>query len=155
MTHAAKTPDTSRFGTWDPEHSDRHTAGTRLRSRQHPVRCEFGQLAIIGNNEQLIAPQLAPKRPVGDGTALVKPRHTSHWMISLLYSPLFIALIGLHPPATISTSNPTSISSTMPSSKPAGWPGALPLEVDGYPLAPPELELEQVHIDVRHGQHFS
>lgn len=31
-------------------------------------------------------------------------------------------------------------------------PGAtVPLDVEGYPIAPPELELEQVHIYVRHG----
>ena len=30
-------------------------------------------------------------------------------------------------------------------------PGALPLDVDGYPVAPPELELEQVHLYIRHG----
>ena len=29
--------------------------------------------------------------------------------------------------------------------------GHVPLDVDGYPVAPPELELEQVHIYVRHG----
>ena len=29
--------------------------------------------------------------------------------------------------------------------------GHVPLDVDGYPAAPPELELEQVHIYVRHG----
>ena len=33
-------------------------------------------------------------------------------------------------------------------------PGARPLDVDGYPLAPPELELEQVHVYVRHGALF-
>lgn len=27
----------------------------------------------------------------------------------------------------------------------------MPLEVDGYPVAPPNLQLEQVHIYVRHG----
>lgn len=31
-------------------------------------------------------------------------------------------------------------------------PGAtVPLEVEGYPAAPPELQLEQVHVYVRHG----
>ncbi|OSD08745.1 phosphoglycerate mutase-like protein [Trametes coccinea BRFM310] len=30
--------------------------------------------------------------------------------------------------------------------------GHVPLDVDGYPVAPPELELEQVHIYVRHGE---
>ena len=29
--------------------------------------------------------------------------------------------------------------------------GHVPLDVNGYPVAPPELELEQVHIYVRHG----
>ena len=29
--------------------------------------------------------------------------------------------------------------------------GHVPLDVDGYPVAPVELELEQVHIYVRHG----
>lgn len=34
-----------------------------------------------------------------------------------------------------------------------GVPGAtVPLDVDGYPVAPPELQLEQVHIYVRHGE---
>ncbi|CAL1708943.1 unnamed protein product [Somion occarium] len=36
--------------------------------------------------------------------------------------------------------------------KPSGWPGAHPLEVDGYPVAPPDLQLEQVHIYIRHGE---
>ncbi|THH31001.1 hypothetical protein EUX98_g3181 [Antrodiella citrinella] len=35
--------------------------------------------------------------------------------------------------------------------RPPGWPGALPLDVDGYPTAPDGLELQQVHIYVRHG----
>ncbi|KAI0336758.1 phosphoglycerate mutase-like protein [Cubamyces sp. BRFM 1775] len=30
--------------------------------------------------------------------------------------------------------------------------GHVPLDVDGYPVAPPELQLEQVHIYVRHGE---
>ncbi|CCL99109.1 uncharacterized protein FIBRA_01123 [Fibroporia radiculosa] len=30
--------------------------------------------------------------------------------------------------------------------------GHVPLDVEGYPAAPPELELEQVHIYVRHGE---
>ncbi|RPD65713.1 phosphoglycerate mutase-like protein [Lentinus tigrinus ALCF2SS1-7] len=30
--------------------------------------------------------------------------------------------------------------------------GHVPLDVDGYPVAPPELELEQVHIYIRHGE---
>ena len=34
-------------------------------------------------------------------------------------------------------------------------PGALPLDVDGYPVAPPELELEQVHLYIRHGASLS
>ena len=29
--------------------------------------------------------------------------------------------------------------------------GSVPLDVDGYPVAPPELELEQVHVYIRHG----
>ena len=33
----------------------------------------------------------------------------------------------------------------------ASHPVARPLDVDGYPLAPPELALEQVHVYVRHG----
>ncbi|KAI0073642.1 phosphoglycerate mutase-like protein [Panus rudis PR-1116 ss-1] len=37
-------------------------------------------------------------------------------------------------------------------SRPPGWPGATPLDVDGYPVAPPQLQLEQVHIYVRHGE---
>ncbi|TCD67802.1 hypothetical protein EIP91_011930 [Steccherinum ochraceum] len=36
--------------------------------------------------------------------------------------------------------------------RPAGWPGALPLDVEGYPTAPSGLELQQVHIYVRHGE---
>ena len=40
----------------------------------------------------------------------------------------------------------------MSPSRAPGWPGALPLDVEGYPVAPPELELEQVHIYVRHGK---
>ena len=39
--------------------------------------------------------------------------------------------------------------------RPPGWPGALPLDVDGYPVAPAGLELQQVHIYVRHGALFS
>ncbi|EMD34786.1 hypothetical protein CERSUDRAFT_86207 [Gelatoporia subvermispora B] len=31
-------------------------------------------------------------------------------------------------------------------------PGHVPLDVEGYPIAPPELELEQVHMYVRHGE---
>ncbi len=31
-------------------------------------------------------------------------------------------------------------------------PGSVPLDVDGYPLAPLELELQQVHVYVRHGK---
>lgn len=46
----------------------------------------------------------------------------------------------------------TNISIPMPTGRSMGWPGALPLEVDGYPAAPPELQLEQVHIYVRHGK---
>ncbi len=30
-------------------------------------------------------------------------------------------------------------------------PGAKPLDVNGYPVAPSGLELEQVHVYVRHG----
>ena len=42
--------------------------------------------------------------------------------------------------------------STSGSSSQSGMrPGAVPLDVDGYPVAPPELELEQVHLYVRHG----
>lgn len=40
----------------------------------------------------------------------------------------------------------TSQTQTQPARK-----GHVPLDVDGYPVAPPELELEQVHIYVRHG----
>lgn len=29
--------------------------------------------------------------------------------------------------------------------------GTVPLDVEQYPIAPPELELEQVHVYVRHG----
>ena len=29
--------------------------------------------------------------------------------------------------------------------------GSVPLDVEGYPVAPPELELEQVHVYIRHG----
>ncbi|KAH8101820.1 phosphoglycerate mutase-like protein [Cristinia sonorae] len=36
--------------------------------------------------------------------------------------------------------------------RPAGWPGALPLDVDGYPASPPGLELQQVHVYIRHGE---
>ena len=32
--------------------------------------------------------------------------------------------------------------------------GHVPLDVDGYPVAPAELELQQVHIYVRHGTSF-
>ena len=31
-------------------------------------------------------------------------------------------------------------------------PPQVPLDVDNYPVAPPDLELEQVHIYVRHGK---
>ncbi|EPS97439.1 hypothetical protein FOMPIDRAFT_1025048 [Fomitopsis schrenkii] len=30
--------------------------------------------------------------------------------------------------------------------------GSVPLDVEGYPVAPPELELEQVHVYIRHGE---
>ena len=30
-------------------------------------------------------------------------------------------------------------------------PPQVPLDVDSYPVAPPELELEQVHVFIRHG----
>jgi len=30
--------------------------------------------------------------------------------------------------------------------------GSVPLDVQGYPVAPPELELEQVHVYIRHGE---
>lgn len=33
-------------------------------------------------------------------------------------------------------------------------PGSIPFDVDGYPVPPPELELEQVHLYVRHGEPF-
>ncbi|OBZ78072.1 putative acyl-CoA synthetase YngI [Grifola frondosa] len=33
-----------------------------------------------------------------------------------------------------------------------GAKGDVPLDVDGYPVAPPELELQQVHIYMRHGE---
>ncbi|KAH9939851.1 phosphoglycerate mutase-like protein [Amylocystis lapponica] len=33
-----------------------------------------------------------------------------------------------------------------------GWKGHVPLDVQGYPAAPPELELQQVHIYARHGE---
>ena len=40
-----------------------------------------------------------------------------------------------------------------------GLPGAtVPLDVDGYPVAPSGLQLEQVHVYVRHGKliiHFA
>ena len=38
-----------------------------------------------------------------------------------------------------------------PSSSPHKLKGSVPLDVDGYPIAPPELELQQVHIYARHG----
>ena len=31
--------------------------------------------------------------------------------------------------------------------------GHVPLDVDGYPIAPQDLELEQVHVYVRHGEY--
>lgn len=33
-----------------------------------------------------------------------------------------------------------------------GGPGTIPLDVEHYPIPPPELELEQVHVYVRHGE---
>lgn len=35
---------------------------------------------------------------------------------------------------------------------PHSGPGTVPLDVERYPQPPPELELEQVHIYVRHGK---
>lgn len=29
--------------------------------------------------------------------------------------------------------------------------GSVPLNIEAYPVAPPELELEQVHVYIRHG----
>lgn len=46
--------------------------------------------------------------------------------------------------------NPSTIDPTTP--KPPNWPGAHPLDVDNYPVAPPDLKLEQVHVYVRHGK---
>ncbi|KAK7683555.1 hypothetical protein QCA50_013390 [Cerrena zonata] len=47
-------------------------------------------------------------------------------------------------------SNSSTFDPTTP--KPPNWPGAHPLDVDNYPVAPPDLKLEQVHIYVRHGE---
>ena len=51
----------------------------------------------------------------------------------------------------IMTSSPPQIDPSTP--KPPNWPGAHPLDVDNYPVAPPELKLEQVHVYVRHGKY--
>ena len=41
---------------------------------------------------------------------------------------------------------------TVPSANTVQYPnGSVPLDVEGYPVAPPELELEQVHVYIRHG----
>lgn len=37
--------------------------------------------------------------------------------------------------------------------QPAYRPPQVPIEVEGYPITPDGLELEQVHIYVRHGEH--
>lgn len=60
---------------------------------------------------------------------------------------LFLSILVVTSYSDSGTVNPMS-----PSRAP-GWPGAIPLDVHGYPLAPPELQLEQVHVYVRHGEH--
>ena len=75
--------------------------------------------------------------------------HPSHLCFAL-YPVLLLLLQSTHTAALYPDSH---IINTMPTGKSLGWPGALPLEVDGYPVAPPELQLEQVHIYVRHGKY--
>lgn len=74
----------------------------------------------------------------------------SHVAIATDHEPLICEFPGL---STLSSMV------QLPQSKPKGGdkyrpPGA-PLDVEGYPVAPPELELEQVHIYVRHGTYIT
>jgi len=66
-------------------------------------------------------------------------------------SSLFILLL-LQAPFCVSTLLEELGSVYMPPAAGPNWPGAMPLDVNGYPSAPPELELEQVHVYVRHGE---
>lgn len=74
---------------------------------------------------------------------------------------LFLHFLSRTTGYDISSDFPTALDNTMASNsstfdpttpKPPNWPGAHPLDVDNYPVAPPDLKLEQVHIYVRHGK---
>ena len=74
-------------------------------------------------------------------------------LLRLFYGALLIQAIGI---SIVLAQDPTIAKAEMGllgSGKAEAAPqkGHVPLDVDGYPVAPPELELEQVHIYVRHG----
>ncbi|KAL4254370.1 Histidine phosphatase superfamily protein [Abortiporus biennis] len=68
--------------------------------------------------------------------------------------PLLLTLIVLSQEViSILNTEPSPLMSPSANNRPtSGWPGALTLDVDGYPTAPSELELQQVHVFVRHGE---
>lgn len=71
-------------------------------------------------------------------------------LLPLFYGTLFIQTYA----HAIRTSHPLSSMGFVEGNGVAGnaaTKGHVPLDVDGYPVAPAELELEQVHIYVRHG----
>lgn len=68
------------------------------------------------------------------------------------FTPI-VALLFL----VVATPGISSIHRAMSSQKDAGYSssrahsGSSTLDVDGYPVAPPDLELAQVHVYIRHG----
>ena len=81
---------------------------------------------------------------------LLHPRTILSFVTSLfLVNPLLEAETLSMDPSS-SRSNPGSIAN---SSNQGIRPPQVPLDVDKYPVAPPDLELEQVHVFVRHGTH--
>ena len=77
-------------------------------------------------------------------------RLTSSLLFQLLYVALLLQTLTPFASGTETDEEGMGLLGSVGSAS-AVQKGHVPLDVDGYPAAPPELELEQVHIYVRHG----
>ena len=71
-------------------------------------------------------------------------------LLPLFYGALFIRTCAYAIKTSDSLSNMGFVEGSGVAEKGAAK-GHVPLDVDGYPVAPAELKLQQVHIYVRHG----
>ncbi|KAJ3551009.1 hypothetical protein NM688_g4955 [Phlebia brevispora] len=96
------------------------------------------------------SPSLPPYLPNPGFTSFIR---VGAWMLQRSFSLfLFLLLFDLALGHTVVGMDPTPNVPPDDTYTKHSHPGAKRLDVEGYPVAPSELELEQVHVYVRHGE---